>query len=172
MSLAKFAARRRGFTLIELLIVIVVIAILALIVIPKLMGASRKAKDSTLRANLHILRSSVENFHADTGCYPAAFSGLTATAGTTPAAISDDGTTVAAVAAVPAGTYKGPYLTGQGGIDGGAIPVNPYVKETGTEATDVAASWNLEIATAGSVGNVTAKGLTGNDAEGNPYANY
>ena len=36
-------SRNRGFTLIELLIIIVVIAILALIVIPKLTDASRKA---------------------------------------------------------------------------------------------------------------------------------
>jgi prepilin-type N-terminal cleavage/methylation domain-containing protein len=34
----------RGFTLIEMLIVIVVISILAMIVIPRLLGAGRKAK--------------------------------------------------------------------------------------------------------------------------------
>ena len=70
MSLSKFAARRRGFTLIELLIVIVVIAILALIVIPRLLSAGRKARESTLRANVRILRTAVEQFNSDCGVFP------------------------------------------------------------------------------------------------------
>ncbi len=70
MSISAFAARRRGFTLIELLIVIVVIAILALIVIPRVMGASRKAKEATLKGNLHEIRNALEQFQADTGGYP------------------------------------------------------------------------------------------------------
>ncbi len=65
MTFPVVAARRRGFTLIELLIVIVVIAILALIVIPRVMGASRKAKESSLRGNLQELRNGLEQFQAD-----------------------------------------------------------------------------------------------------------
>jgi len=62
--------RSKGFTLIEMLIVIVVIAILALIVIPRLLGAGRKAKEATLRGDVHQLRNSIQQFEADCGDYP------------------------------------------------------------------------------------------------------
>jgi len=62
--------KHKGFTLIEMLIVIVVIAILALIVIPRLLGAGRKAKEATLRGDLHQLRNAIQQFEADCGDYP------------------------------------------------------------------------------------------------------
>jgi len=61
----------RGFTLIEMLIVIVVIAILALIVIPRLLGAGRKAKEAALKGDLQQLRNAIQQFEADCGDYPA-----------------------------------------------------------------------------------------------------
>ena len=63
--------KHKGFTLIEMLIVIVVIAILALIVIPRLLGAGRKAKEATLRGDLHQIRNAIQQFEADCGDYPA-----------------------------------------------------------------------------------------------------
>jgi general secretion pathway protein G len=58
---------RRGFTLIEMLIVIVIISVLALIVIPRLMGAGRKAKEAALRGDLHQIRNAIQQFEADCG---------------------------------------------------------------------------------------------------------
>src|SRR4030066_253645 len=77
----------KGFTLIEMLIVIVVIAILALIVIPRLLGAGRKAKEAALRGDLHQLRNAIQQFEADCGDYPAASADLQ----TAPAAGSNGG---------------------------------------------------------------------------------
>jgi prepilin-type N-terminal cleavage/methylation domain-containing protein len=76
--------RSKGFTLIEMLIVIVVIAILALIVIPRLLGAGRKAKEATLRGDLHQVRNAIQQFEADCGDYPSAISTLMTAAGRDP----------------------------------------------------------------------------------------
>ncbi|MDH4179020.1 MAG: prepilin-type N-terminal cleavage/methylation domain-containing protein, partial [Armatimonadota bacterium] len=94
--------RRKGFTLIEMLIVIVVIAILALIVIPRLLGAGRKAKEATLRGDVHQLRNSIQQFEADCGDYPSALTQLM----TTPAAGSTGGGGIA----LDVNGWQGPYL--------------------------------------------------------------
>jgi general secretion pathway protein G len=71
--MSRLSSRKsKGFTLIEMLIVIVVIAILALIVIPRLLGAGRKAKEASLKGDLHQLRNAIQQFEADCGDYPAA----------------------------------------------------------------------------------------------------
>jgi len=93
--------RRKGFTLIEMLIVIVVIAILALIVIPRLLGAGRKAKEATLRGNLHQIRNAIQQFEADCGDYPADKADLM----TQPAA-GNGGTGIA----LDVVGWQGPYL--------------------------------------------------------------
>ncbi len=64
------AMRHSGFTLIELLIVIVVIAILALIIIPRVMGASRRAEESTLKNNLQQLRARPGTVSSRLWCIP------------------------------------------------------------------------------------------------------
>lgn len=152
MTLQKLAARRRGFTLIELLIVIVVIAILALVVIPRVMGASRKAKEATLKGNLHQLRNAIEQFQADVGGYPDKLETLLEPKTSTSVKALDD---AGANLTVPANAYQGPYLTKQGGIDGGGIPKNPFTSATDTT---VANHWNY-ITTPGAnpVGSVLSK---------------
>jgi type II secretion system protein G len=125
-------ARRRGFTLIELLIVISVIAILALIVVPKLMGAARKGRESALKSNLQQLRNAIEQFQSDTGEYPDTLADLVA-------ATEGD-----VDATVPTGSYKGPYLSTRGGIGGAGLPLNPFADPKSTTLTD---HWNYDNAT-------------------------
>jgi len=56
--------RYKGFTLVELLIVIVILGILAAIVISRFTGATKDAKETSLKANLSCLRSQVEIYRA------------------------------------------------------------------------------------------------------------
>jgi general secretion pathway protein G len=112
--------KHKGFTLIEMLIVIVVIAILALIVIPRLLGAGRKAKEATLRGDLHQIRNAIQQFEADCGDYPAAISQLM----TAPAAGSDGGTGVA----LDVTAWQGPYLR----TPDDDLPVDPFRLPTET----------------------------------------
>lgn len=104
----------RGFTLIEMLIVIVVIAILALIVIPRLLGAGRKAKEAALKGDLHMLRNAIQQFEADMGDYPATLDQLVAT--TAPTGTGGNGLDLD-----PEG-YQGPYLK----TADGNLPVDPF----------------------------------------------
>ena len=106
--------RHKGFTLIEMLIVIVVIAILALIVIPRLLGAGRKAKEATLKGDLHQLRNAIQQFEADCGDYPLAIADLQ----TQPAAGSAGGTGVA----LDVNGWQGPYLR----TPDGGLPKDPF----------------------------------------------
>lgn len=53
---------RRGFSLIELVIVIVIIGIIAAIAIPRMSRGSQGAAESSLRANLAVMRNAIELF--------------------------------------------------------------------------------------------------------------
>jgi general secretion pathway protein G len=104
----------RGFTLIEMLIVIVVISILAMIVIPRLLGAGRKAKESALRGDLQQLRNSIQQFEADCGDFPAQLADLMSA----PAAGSNGGNGIA----LDTGAWKGPYMR----TPDGNLPNDPF----------------------------------------------
>ena len=110
---------KRGFTLIEILIVIVIIAVLALIVIPRLMSATRKAREVAMRRNLSLIRQAVQRFQADTGVYPASLPDLV-TYGTPYGWVNGE------AAPVIPGTFKGPYLVISGYSDYPGIPLNPF----------------------------------------------
>lgn len=54
------ARRASGFTLVEVLIVVVIMAVLAATIIPQFADSTTDAKVSTLKFNLHTLRSQIE----------------------------------------------------------------------------------------------------------------
>ena len=126
-------SRRRGFTLIEMMIVIIVIAIMALIVIPRLINAGDRARSATYHANLSEIQSALEQFHADTGVYPAVLNDLYQT---TTGGLSS---TTTAYANYSGTNFYGPYLKAVVGINATVLlPPNPYITNTttSTAATD------------------------------------
>ena len=96
---------KSAFTLVELLIVIIIVAILAAIAIPKMRDGWERAEESRLKALLKLRREAVERFRQDTGVFPAALgdilvknapvSGLDSNGNTKP---------------IPPGSFQGPYL--------------------------------------------------------------
>jgi prepilin-type N-terminal cleavage/methylation domain-containing protein len=137
--------RRAGFTLIEMLIVICVIAILAMLVIPRMLAARRHAKEVQLAGNLKQLRDAIERFEATTGAWPPALTDIIAASG---AAISAD--MDGAGGAVDRTAYDGPYLI----AIGGGLPADPF-----TEAAD----WNYDNASGDIHSSSTLSALDGSD---------
>jgi general secretion pathway protein G len=61
---------RDGFTFIELVIAIAILALLALVVGPLVMGQLDKARMSSTRSNLTSIKTAIDMFKVDTGKYP------------------------------------------------------------------------------------------------------
>lgn len=101
----NLSAKKRGFTLVELLIVIVILAVLAAIAIPRFMDSGQRSKEASLKSDLKLVRNAIELFHNDTGAWPAALADLAG------AAAPPNGKDSAGAAKAITGTdYKGPYL--------------------------------------------------------------
>lgn len=94
-------ARRGGFTLVEMLLVLVILATLAAIVIPKMAGRSQQAKITAAATQISNFEAVLDNFEVDNGYYPksGALGELVSQPGNAP-------------------NWKGPYLKG--------IPNDPW----------------------------------------------
>jgi general secretion pathway protein G len=92
-----------GFTLVELLVVLAILALLAGIVGPKVLGQLGGAKSKTAAVQISDLEKTLELFKLDVGRYPTAEEGLEA------------------LVKKPANAtaWSGPYLKG-------AVPVDPW----------------------------------------------
>jgi general secretion pathway protein G len=141
MRHTKLSARR-AFTLVELLIVIIIIAVLAAIAIPKFANSSTRSKEAALKADLKLYRNAIELFKADTGVYPATIADLAATSAPANGVDATTGTSKAITAA----DWKGPYLQ--------AVETDPISGNSFTYST-----------TAGTVGAVTS-------SAGSPYTTW
>ncbi len=66
----------RGFTLIEIMVVIVILALLAALVGPKIMGRSDDAKIADAKVQIRNLESALKLYKLDNGVYPSTEQGL------------------------------------------------------------------------------------------------
>lgn len=135
----------------ELLIVIIVIAVLAAIAIPKFINSGARSKEAALKSNLKIYRNAIQLFMTDTGAYPAALADLAVTSA--PAAGKDSGGNAKSITA---SDWKGPYVQ--------KIDTDPV---SGAALTYIVATGNA----AGPVGTVLSS-ATGNDSGGVAFNTY
>lgn len=69
---------KRGFTLIEIMVVIVILAMLAALVGPKLMGRTDDAKLTDARVQIKNMETALKFYKLDNGTYPSTEQGLAA----------------------------------------------------------------------------------------------
>ena len=71
------AARRgTGFTLIELLVVLAIVALLVAVVSPTYFRGVDRARETSLRTSLKVMRDAIDKFDGDLGRYPASLQEL------------------------------------------------------------------------------------------------
>ncbi len=99
--------QRSAFTLIELMLVLVILATLSAIVVPKFTGQSKKAKLTAAKTQISHLALALDAFEVDLGRYPTNVEGLRALV-EKPASDSDE--------------WRQPYLSGN-------VPLDPWGNE-------------------------------------------
>jgi general secretion pathway protein G len=149
----------RGFTLLEMMLVVVIIALIAAIAIPKFSRGAAGANDSAVAANLAVLRNAVDMFQAEHGnAYPAI---ATFTAQLTQFTDASG----AASATKDATHIYGPYLR--------SIPALPVGAAKGSSGVAAAAGtgvgWIFNVTTGAIQTNTTATEV---DSAGNAYTTY
>ena len=68
----------RAFTLIELLLVLVILAVLAAVVVPKFTNRSEQARITAAKTDISMLETALDTFEVDCGRYPSGEEGLAA----------------------------------------------------------------------------------------------
>ena len=68
----------RGFTLIEIMVVIVILALLAAVVVPRIVGRTDEARRTTAAVQIRNIESALHLFKLDSGFYPSTEQGLEA----------------------------------------------------------------------------------------------
>ena len=67
---------QRGFTLIELMVVMTILALLAVLVVPKLVGRTDDAKITAAKVQIRNIESALQLYKLDSGIYPTTEQGL------------------------------------------------------------------------------------------------
>lgn len=76
MHIRTSQRNRRGFTLVEMLLVLVILATLAAIVYPKVMGRSKQAQVTAAQTQIANFKTALDAFEVDNGYYPKGRNGL------------------------------------------------------------------------------------------------
>lgn len=100
------ARRARGFTLIEVLVVVVILAILAAVVVPRMMEHPGEARVVRAKADIQAIVTALNTYKLDNFSYPATEQGLEA------------------LVTKPAGTPEAPNWKKGGYLDG--VPKDPW----------------------------------------------
>ena len=57
---------KKGFTLVEILLVVIIVAILAAIVLPRVMYSAARARNQACQANIAAINAQIELYHLNT----------------------------------------------------------------------------------------------------------
>ena len=69
---------QRGFTFVEIMVVVAILAILAAIVVPRIMGRTDEAKVTAAKVQMRNIEGALKLYKLDTGKYPRTEHGLEA----------------------------------------------------------------------------------------------
>ena len=75
-SILRRRRRQSAFTLVEMLLVLVILATLAAIVIPKMAGRSQQAKVTAAQSDISSIEMALDSFEVDNGFYPKSLNDL------------------------------------------------------------------------------------------------
>lgn len=151
------AIRRRAFSMIELVIVVVIIGIIAAIAVPRMSRGAEGAKDSTLTANLTVLRNAIDLYQTEHGAWPTTAKFVQQLTTYTDDSGSDSATKTGAF-------VYGPYIR-----EIPALPVGANKGQSGVAAASAATiGWIYDPAT----GKIRANTTTETDAAGKLYSAY
>jgi general secretion pathway protein G len=70
--------KRQGFTFMELMVVILILAILSAMILPKVIGRESDAKVAKAQSDISVLHGALQSFRLDCGRYPTTQEGLQA----------------------------------------------------------------------------------------------
>ncbi len=76
--IATPARRPRGFTLIELIVVLFIMAVLAALIVPNIIGRTDDARETAARTDIATLMQALKLYRLDNGVYPSQAQGLQA----------------------------------------------------------------------------------------------
>ena len=69
-------SRQQGFTLVELLLVLVILATLAAIVLPRFTGKTKQAQITAVQTQIAAFKTALDSYEVDNGGYPKGRNGL------------------------------------------------------------------------------------------------
>ncbi|MBQ26983.1 MAG: type II secretion system protein GspG [Nitrospiraceae bacterium] len=138
---------QRGFTFVEIMVVVAILAVLAAIVVPRIMGRTDEAKITAAKVQMRNIEGALKLYKLDTGQYPSTEYGLEAlvtkpTAGKVPKNWRKGGY----IQAVPKDPWGTPFVYLSPGVhDDYDLVSNARDGEPGGEGEDAdIQSWNLE----------------------------
>jgi len=111
MRYLRLNHRRRAFTLIELLVVILILAILAALIVPRVVGRTSDAKRAKAASDIATLSSLLQQYRIDNDKYPT----------------TEEGIEVLRVQPSDAPNWKGPYTSKD-------LPTDPWGNEYSYES--------------------------------------
>lgn len=143
----KVLRGRKGFTLIEIMVVVFILALLASIVVPNIIGRSDDARRTAVQVQMKNIEQGLHLFKLDNGFYPSTDQGLEAlihkpTIGRIPKKWKEDGY----LPKIPLDAWDNPYVYLSPGAFGNFDLVSYGGDgEQGGDGNDAdLESWNLE----------------------------